>query len=225
MSGLLDYARSTHHVTLRGDLSRNITEEVRAVDTTLSRGVDGSGVTAAWGYSRSGNIPNHHGVLRCVIGIGSRAERERRFAFEPRQFRGRHYPAAGVLRDPHLQRSGQHHVAVLRRLTELYRDPERAVSGGRRREPGRHRPAGAGSIAETDARVHLLEGKEARAWEPPTYAGSAHALDTLEAEVVVQMDADFSHDPADAGRLAGAGSGGSGRGNRQPLRCRRRRRR
>ena len=31
--------------------------------------------------------------------------------------------------------------------------------------------------------------------------GITHAMDTLGAEVVVQMDADFSHDPEDAGRL------------------------
>ena len=54
--------------------------------------------------------------------------------------------------------------------------------------------------ASCDARVHLLEGPRqglGRAY----VRGMSHALEALEADAVVQMDADFSHDPADAGRL------------------------
>ena len=55
-------------------------------------------------------------------------------------------------------------------------------------------------FAATDARVHLLEGKK-RGLGAAYVRGIRHALEELRAEVVVQMDADFSHDPADAGRL------------------------
>lgn len=51
-----------------------------------------------------------------------------------------------------------------------------------------------------DSRVHLLEGKR-RGLGDAYVRGISHALDSLEAEVVVQMDADFSHDPADARKL------------------------
>ena len=65
-------------------------------------------------------------------------------------------------------------------------------------------PDGTGRLvrecAAADARVHLLEGKK-RGLGAAYVRGICHALDALEAEVVVQMDADFSHDPADAGRL------------------------
>ena len=65
-------------------------------------------------------------------------------------------------------------------------------------------PDGTGDLvrafAAGDPRVHLLEG-------PPRGLGHAYlrgmryALDTLGAETVMQMDADSSHDPADAQRL------------------------
>lgn len=51
-----------------------------------------------------------------------------------------------------------------------------------------------------DGRVHLLEGKR-RGLGDAYVRGITHAMDVLGADVVVQMDADFSHDPADAGRL------------------------
>lgn len=54
--------------------------------------------------------------------------------------------------------------------------------------------------AGADGRVHLLEGKR-RGLGDAYVRGITHAMDTLGASVVVQMDADFSHDPADAGRL------------------------
>jgi len=51
-----------------------------------------------------------------------------------------------------------------------------------------------------DARIHLLEG-ERRGLGDAYLRGITHAMDVLGAEAVVQMDADFSHDPAAAGRL------------------------
>ena len=65
-------------------------------------------------------------------------------------------------------------------------------------------PDGTGRLvrefAAADARVHLLEGKK-RGLGAAYVRGIRHALDELRADVVVQMDADFSHDPAAAGRL------------------------
>lgn len=52
----------------------------------------------------------------------------------------------------------------------------------------------------TDGRVYLLEGMR-RGLGDAYVRGITHAMDVLGADVVVQMDADFSHDPADAGRL------------------------
>lgn len=49
-------------------------------------------------------------------------------------------------------------------------------------------------------RVHLLEGKRCGLGDA-YIRGITHAMDVLGADVVVQMDADFSHDPVDAGRL------------------------
>lgn len=51
-----------------------------------------------------------------------------------------------------------------------------------------------------DSRIHLLEG-ERRGLGDAYWRGITHAIDVLGAEAVVQMDADFSHDPAAAGRL------------------------
>ena len=65
-------------------------------------------------------------------------------------------------------------------------------------------PDGTGRLvrefAAGDDRVHLLEGKR-RGLGTAYIRGIGYALERLAAEVVVQMDADFSHDPADAGRL------------------------
>ena len=90
-------------------------------------------------------------------------------------------------------------VPLLRRLTGLYRDADTVflivddenLDGTARlvRE-----------FAASDDRVHLLEGPQ-RGLGQAYVLGMVHALDTLGADVVVQMDADFSHDPADAGRL------------------------
>ena len=88
---------------------------------------------------------------------------------------------------------------LLGRLSELYPDPNVMFL-----IVDDESPDGTGGLvrqfAQTDARVHLLEGKK-RGLGAAYVRGMGHAMDSLGAEVVVQMDADFSHDPADAGRL------------------------
>ena len=88
---------------------------------------------------------------------------------------------------------------LLQRLTELYPDPIITFL-----VVDDESPDGTGRLvrdfAAGDGRVHLLEGKK-RGLGVAYVRGITHALDALGAEVVVQMDADFSHDPADAGRL------------------------
>ena len=88
---------------------------------------------------------------------------------------------------------------LLPRLAELYPDPN-----VRFLVVDDESPDGTGRLvrecAAADARVHLLEGRK-RGLGAAYVRGICHALDALEADVVVQMDADFSHDPADAGRL------------------------
>ena len=65
-------------------------------------------------------------------------------------------------------------------------------------------PDGTGALvrqfAGGDPRVYLLEGRK-RGLGAAYVRGITHATDSLGADVVVQMDADFSHDPEDAGRL------------------------
>lgn len=65
-------------------------------------------------------------------------------------------------------------------------------------------PDGTGELvrgfAARDGRVRLLEGPR-RGLGAAYRRGIAHALDDIGADAVVQMDADFSHDPADARRL------------------------
>jgi len=88
---------------------------------------------------------------------------------------------------------------LLPRLAELYPDPDVLFL-----VVDDESPDGTGRLvrefASSDARVHLLEGKK-RGLGAAYVRGICHALEALGAEVVVQMDADFSHDPADAGRL------------------------
>ena len=100
---------------------------------------------------------------------------------------------------------------LLRRLTDLYRDADTTFLIVDDRSPdGTARLVR--EFAASDDRVHLLEGPRhglGRAY----VRGMAYAMDILGADVIVQMDADFSHDPADAGRLlkrlaeGGPGSG------------------
>ena len=101
-------------------------------------------------------------------------------------------------------------VALLRRLTGLYRDTDTAFLIVDDESPdGTARLVR--EFAASDDRVRLLEGSR-RGFGQAYVRGMVHALETLGAGVVVQMDADFSHDPADAGRLlarlAGGGPGG-----------------
>ena len=88
---------------------------------------------------------------------------------------------------------------LLPRLAELYPDPNLLFL-----VVDDESPDGTGGLvrefAAGDARVHLLEGRK-RGLGAAYVRGIRHAIEALHAEVVVQMDADFSHDPADAGRL------------------------
>ena len=88
---------------------------------------------------------------------------------------------------------------LLPRLTDLYPDSSMTFL-----VVDDESPDGTGRLvrefAASDGRVHLLEGKK-RGLGAAYVRGITHALDALGAEVVVQMDADFSHDPADVGRL------------------------
>ncbi|HLL14293.1 MAG TPA: polyprenol monophosphomannose synthase [Pyrinomonadaceae bacterium] len=66
-------------------------------------------------------------------------------------------------------------------------------------------PDGTGEVvrhyAHTCDAVHLLSGAK-RGLGTAYKRGIMHALETLRADIVFQMDADFSHDPADIPRLA-----------------------
>ena len=97
-------------------------------------------------------------------------------------------------------------VPLLRRLTGLYPDADTVFL-----VVDDESPDGTGRLvrefAASDDRVRLLEGPR-RGFGQAYVRGMVHALDTLRAEVVVQMDADFSHDPADAGRLLARLAGG-----------------
>ena len=88
---------------------------------------------------------------------------------------------------------------LLQRLSARYRDPNMRFL-----VVDDESPDGTGRLvrefAAGDARVHLLEGRK-RGLGAAYVRGITHAMDRLGAEVVIQMDADFSHDPADAGRL------------------------
>ena len=88
---------------------------------------------------------------------------------------------------------------LLERVTALYPGSDTSVLVVDDRSPD-----GTGGLvrafAAADPRVHLLEGPR-RGLGHAYVRGIRHALDTLGAEVIVQMDADFSHDPADARRL------------------------
>ena len=102
-------------------------------------------------------------------------------------------------------------VPLLLRLTRLYREAGTAFL-----IVDDESPDGTGRLvrkfAASDDRVHLLEGPR-RGFGQAYVRGMVHALDTLGADAVVQMDADFSHDPADAGRLlARLADGGPGGG-------------
>ena len=95
---------------------------------------------------------------------------------------------------------------LLRRLTGLYPCADTAFL-----VVDDDSPDGTGRLvrefAAADARVHLLDGPR-RGFGQACVRGMAHALDALGADVVVQMDADFSHAPSDAGKLLARLTGG-----------------
>ncbi len=87
---------------------------------------------------------------------------------------------------------------LLQQLVELYGDGVTVLV------VDDNSPDGTGEIARAFARshddIHVLTG-EKRGLGVAYIRGIQHAIDELGAEVVVQMDADFSHDPRDAARL------------------------
>ena len=88
---------------------------------------------------------------------------------------------------------------LLRRLTELYRSPDTVFLLIDDDSPDRTSDL-IRACARSDGRIRLLVGSR-RGFGEAYVRGMRHALETLGAGVVVQMDADFSHDPADAARL------------------------
>ena len=112
---------------------------------------------------------------------------------------GRDIPGAGVCFVVPTYNEAPNVVPLLRRLTGLYTDPDTAFL-----VVDDESPDGTGRLvrefAATDGRVRLLEGPR-RGFGRAYVRGMTHALETLGARVVVQMDADLSHDPADARRL------------------------
>ena len=91
-------------------------------------------------------------------------------------------------------------TSLLTRLTQLYGDEDVAFLVVDDESPDGTAQLVREFAAGEDGRVHLLSGKR-RGLGDAYVRGITHAMDTLGASVVVQMDADFSHDPADAGRL------------------------
>ena len=97
---------------------------------------------------------------------------------------------------------------LLRQLTELYRDPGAAFLVVDDESPDGTAHLVREFIEKIDGRVHLLQGKR-RGLGDAYVRGITHAIDALGADVIVQMDADFSHDPAAAGRLLDRVAGGA----------------
>jgi len=68
-------------------------------------------------------------------------------------------------------------------------------------------PDGTGDIADelagSDAGIHVLHRTEKQGLGPAYAAGFERGLE-MGAEILIEMDADFSHDPADLSRLVGA---------------------
>ena len=105
-------------------------------------------------------------------------------------------------------------VPLLRRLAGLYPDADTVFLVVDDESPdGTARLVR--EFAATEDRVRLLEGPR-RGFGQAYVRGMVHALDVLCAEVIVQMDADFSHDPADAGRLLARLAGGAPGGEPAP---------
>ena len=88
---------------------------------------------------------------------------------------------------------------LLRRLTGLYRDPDAVFLIVDDESPDGTADL-VRELAAADGRIRLLEGPR-RGLGRAYVRGMLHALESLRARTIVQMDADFSHDPADAARL------------------------
>jgi len=97
---------------------------------------------------------------------------------------------------------------LLHQLTEIYTDPNVAFLIVDDESPDGTADLVQEFMAKVDGRVHLLQGKR-RGLGDAYVRGITHAIDALGASVVVQMDADFSHDPATAGRLLEHIAGGA----------------
>ena len=109
---------------------------------------------------------------------------------------GRDTPGAGVCFVVPTYNEAPNIEPLLRRVTGLYAEPDTAFLIVDDESPdGTARLVRA--FAESDARVRLLEGPR-RGLGRAYVRGMSHALETLGAGVIVQMDADFSHDPAAA---------------------------
>lgn len=74
-------------------------------------------------------------------------------------------------------------------------------------------PDGTGDVVRAysagSAHVHLLSGDKKRGLGTAYKRGLLHAMRDLKADIVFQMDADFSHDPQDIPRLLAEARGGS----------------
>ena len=114
---------------------------------------------------------------------------------------GRDTPGGGVCFVVPTYNEAPNVEPLLRRLTGLYAEPDTAFLIVDDESPdGTARLVRA--FAASHGRVYLLEGPR-RGLGRAYVRGMSHALETLGADVIVQMDADFSHDPADARRLLG----------------------
>ena len=91
-------------------------------------------------------------------------------------------------------------TALLRQLTELHPGGDYAFLVVDDRSPDGTAQRVREFTAGADGQVHLLEGQK-RGLGDAYIRGMSYALSTLRPEVIVQMDADFSHDPADVARL------------------------
>jgi len=97
---------------------------------------------------------------------------------------------------------------LLSRLTELYGDLDVAFLIVDDESPDGTAHLVREFMEKVDGRVRLIQGKR-RGLGDAYVRGMTHAIDTLGADVIVQMDADFSHDPAAAGRLLDRIAGGA----------------
>ena len=110
--------------------------------------------------------------------------------------RSRTMHCAGLGRDPHLQRGGErrrHRPRHGRRARASW--SRRPSHPDRRRQlSGRDRAASPIGWPRPCRRSRCCTARPRPAWDMPTWPGSRRAL-RGDAELVIEMDADFSHDP------------------------------